>query len=86
MSKDPDQPQYAAFCYMVIRGMKDPYALLGQVIEPYRTELKENPSGERLSELEHIVYDTIASSPELRKAMLDTYDRKSEYLNFKLEK
>ena len=84
MSKAPDQPQYAAFCYMVIRGMEDPYALLGQVIEPYRAELKENPSDERLSELEHAVYDTLARSPELRKAVLDTYAQKAEYLNFKL--
>ncbi len=86
MSGALDQPQYAAFCYMVIRGMEDPYALLGQIIGPYRAELKENPSDERLSELEHAVYETLARSPELRKAVLDTYDRKAEYLNFKLLK
>ena len=43
-------------------------------------------SDERLSELEHAVYETLARSPELRKAVLDTYDRKAEYLNFKLLK
>lgn len=86
MSGVSDHPQYAAFCYMVIREMEDPYALLGQVIEPYRAELKENPPDERLSELEHVVYDTLARSSELRKAVLDTYGRKAEYLNFKLLK
>ncbi|MBK9058774.1 MAG: hypothetical protein IPL81_02435 [Flavobacteriales bacterium] len=67
MSEDPDQPQYAAFCYMVIRGMEDPYALLSQVIEPYRAELKDNPSDERLSELENTVYDAITRSPSFAK-------------------
>ncbi|MGB3870958.1 MAG: hypothetical protein WBG34_04060 [Flavobacteriales bacterium] len=86
MSSSTDHPQHVAFCYMAIREMEDPFALLDQVIEPFRTELKANPSDERLTELEHLVYDTLSRSPELRKALLDTYEQKAQYLNFKLVK
>ncbi|MEO8734595.1 MAG: hypothetical protein ABI373_09715, partial [Flavobacteriales bacterium] len=86
MSEAVDHPYYAAFGYMVIRDMEDPDALFYQAMKPFDDELKVNPSDERLIEMQHAVYDTLAHSPELRKAVLDTYEQKSRYLNFKLVK
>lgn len=86
MSNSIDHPQHAAFCYMAIREMEDPFALFGQATEPFKTELKANPSDERLKEMQHAVYETLSRSPELRKALLDTYEQKAQYLNFKLVK
>jgi len=84
MSASPSHPYHAAFCYMAIWGMEDPSTLYQKVIEPLRPELKAKPSDERLRELEQLVYDTLARDAELRKVLLDEYERKAKYLNFEL--
>ncbi len=87
LSTSPAHPYHAAFCYMTIWGMEDFMTVFRNRIEPIRTELKEkNLSDERLLELEQAVYDMMASDPELRKALLNEYDKKAQYLNFELMK
>jgi len=62
-------------------------ALFRKRIEPIRDELKEKKlSDERLLELEQAVYDMMANDPELRKALLNEYEKKAQYLNFELMK
>jgi hypothetical protein len=84
MSSSVDHPYHAAFCFMAVWGMDDSFGLLDQAIGSFRDELKANPSDKRLTEMEHAVYDTLSHSPELRKAVLSTYEQKARYLNFKL--
>lgn len=84
MSASQSHRYHAAFCYMAIRGMEDSMRPGLQVIEPFRAELKAGPSDERLLELEQLVYETLARDPELRKVLLDEYDRKAMYLNFEI--
>lgn len=55
-----------------------------KVIGPFRPELKAKPSDERLFELEQFVYNLVGADPELRKVLLDEYERKAQYLNFEL--
>lgn len=86
MSLSEAHPYHAAFCFMAVWSMEDPMGLLQQAIDPFRDELKETPSDERMGQMQQVVYDTIARSPELRKVLLDTYDQKAQYLNFKLVK
>lgn len=87
MSSSLSHPYHAAFCYMAIWAMDDPMELLMQNIAPFRPELKKNNlTDEQLAARELEVYDLMARSPELRKALLDEYDRKSKYLNFELIK
>lgn len=84
LSAAPAYPYYAAFCYMAIWGMEDFSMLYQKMIEPYKAELRGNPTDERLQELEQLVYDELALDPQLRKVLLDEYARKAEYLNFDL--
>lgn len=84
MSASPSHPYHAAFCYMAIWGMDDSMGPGMKVIAPFRKELKAKPSDERLHELELFVYDTLARDPELRKVLLDEYERKAPFLNFEL--
>lgn len=84
MSTAPAHPYYAAFCYMAIWGMRDKMRLFAQVIEPYRAEMRANPSDERLHEMELLVYDAMAREPALRKAVLKEYAKKGKYLPFEL--
>lgn len=84
MSRSPSHLYHAAFCYMAIWGMEDSMEPGMKVIEPFRPELKAGPSDERLHELERLVYNTLASDPELRKVLLDEYERKAQFLNFEL--
>lgn len=86
MSASPSHPYHAAFCYMAIRGMKENLKLFSKVVEPYRAEMKANPSDERLKEIEHLVYDAMAREPALRKAVLKEYARKARFLPFELIK
>jgi len=86
MSGTVAHPYHAAFCFMAVWGMDDTFGLLDQAIGSFKDELKTNPSDERLIEMQHAVYHTLAHSPELRKAVLDTYKQKARYLNFKLVK
>jgi hypothetical protein len=69
---------------MAIWGMKDKLKLFAKAIEPYRAEMRANPSDERLKEIEHWVYDAMAREPALRKAVLKEYAKKSKYLPFEL--
>lgn len=84
MSAAPAHPYYAAFCYMTIWGMRDKMRLFAKVIEPYRAEMRASPTDERLHEIELLVYDAMAREPELRKAVLREYAKKSKYLPFEL--
>ncbi|MBK6775466.1 MAG: hypothetical protein IPG74_06325 [Flavobacteriales bacterium] len=84
MSASLSHLYHAAFCYMAIWGMNDSMKPGRQIIDPFRPELKANPSDERLHELEQLVYDTLERDPELRKVLLDEYERKAPYLNFEL--
>ncbi len=87
LSTSTAHPYHAAFCYMTIWGMNDFMALFRKRIEPIRDELKEKKlSDERLLELEQAVYDMMANDPELRKALLNEYEKKAQYLNFELMK
>jgi hypothetical protein len=85
LSNSVAHPYHAAFCYMTIWGMDDFMALFRERIGPIRAELKEkNLSDTRLLELEQTVYDLMASDPDLRKALIDEYEKKAEHLNFQL--
>ena len=64
--------------------MDDLHAPFNRMVGPFREELKNDPSNERLRELELLVYDTLSHDPELRKVLLDTYHSKAPYLNFEL--
>ncbi len=86
MSESMAHAYHAAFCFMAVWSMDDPMGLLQQAVEPFRAELKEGVSDKRMAEMQQAVYNALAKSPELRKAMLDTYAQKAEYLNFKLDK
>ena len=85
ISESMAHPYHAAFCFMAVWSMDDPMGLLQKALDPIRDELKGNPSDERMAEMQQAVYDKIARSPELRKAVLDTYEQKAQYLNFKLQ-
>lgn len=84
LSDSASHPYHAAFCYMVIWGMKEKMKLFSKVVEPYRAEMKANPSDARLQEIEHLVYEAMAREPALRKTILKEYAKKSEYLPFEL--
>jgi len=85
MKSTTAHPYHAAFCYMTIWGMEDFMALFRKRIEPIRDDLKAKKlSDARLMELEKTVYDLMANDPELRKALLDEYERKAQFLNFEL--
>lgn len=84
MSASPSHPYHAAFCYMAIWGMKEKMKLFSKIVEPYRAEMKANPSDERLQEIERLVYDAMAREPALRRAVLKEYAKKSKYLPFEL--
>lgn len=87
LSTSQAHPYHAAFCYMTIWGMDDFMTLFRKRIAPIRDELKDKKlSDERLLELEQTVYDLMANDPELRKALLDEYEQKAQYLNFELTK
>lgn len=79
-------PHYAAFCYMIIWEMEDNVALYQKVRGPFAEEVKKGVSDERLAEIEQEVYLRIAALPELRQALIETYDRKAKYLPFELVK
>jgi hypothetical protein len=51
---------------------------------PFADELKAKPSGDRIAEIEQEVYQRIAVLPEMRQALIETYERKKEHLNFEL--
>jgi hypothetical protein len=76
---------HAAFCYQTIWQMKDHFALLKKVKAPYSREFKKKPPTEaRILEVEQLVYAGMAQQPALRKALIDTYERKKTHLNFRL--
>lgn len=78
-------PYHAAFCYQVIWEMEDYSALLNAVKAPYSKEFnKRNPSEARILEVEPLIYAGMASQPELRRALIDCYERNKEHLNFEL--
>ena len=81
-----DAAHHAAFGYMVVRNMDDPYAPYTPVIEPFRQEMRADPSDERVKELEQLVYERMAQSAELRAAIIAEYERKAAYLPFELVK
>ncbi len=80
-------PYHAAFCYMAIWAMDDAMELLSQYIDPFWPEMKKDDvTDAQIKARELETYELMANSPELRKAVLDEYDRKAKYLNFELIK
>ncbi|MBX2980784.1 MAG: hypothetical protein KF905_15975 [Flavobacteriales bacterium] len=84
LSKSPDHPHHAAFCYMTIWEMEDSFGPWSTIRAPFADELEAKPSGERIAEIEQEVYERIAALPEMRQALIDAYERKKEHLNFEL--
>lgn len=84
LSTSPDHPHHAAFCYMTIWEMEDSFGPWSTIRAPFADELKAKPGAERIAELEEEVYRRIAALPEMRQALIDTYERKKEHLNFEL--
>jgi hypothetical protein len=81
----PAHPYHAAFCYQTIWQMKDQFALLKKVRAPYSKEFKKKPPTEaRIQEVEQLIYAGVAEQPALRTALIDTYERTREHLNFRL--
>ncbi|MBK9276278.1 MAG: hypothetical protein IPM49_17300 [Flavobacteriales bacterium] len=81
----PAHPYHAAFCYQTIWQMKDQFALLKKVKAPYSKEFKKKPPTEaRIQEVEQLIYAGMAEQPALRTALIDTYERTREHLNFRL--
>jgi hypothetical protein len=81
-----DAAHHAAFGYMVVRNMDDPYAPFLPMFDPYREEMRANPSDERIKEVELLTYEQMALSPALREALIAEYERKAAYLAFELVK
>lgn len=79
-----DAAHHAAFGYLVVRNMEEPYAPYLSIVEPYRAEMRANPTDERVKELEQLVYERMARSPELRAAIIAEYERNKEFLPFAL--
>lgn len=84
LSSSPDHPHHAAFCYMTIWEMEDSFGPWSTIRVPFADELKAKLGAERIAELEQEVYRSIAALPEMRQALIDTYERKKEHLNFEL--
>jgi hypothetical protein len=84
LSSSTDHPHHAAFCYMTIWEMEDSFGPWSTVKAPFADELKAKPSGDRIAEIEQEVYQRIAVLPEMRQALIETYERKKEHLNFEL--
>jgi len=84
LSASLDHPHHAAFCYMAIWEMEDSLGPWSAIKAPFADELKAKPSAERIAEIEQWVYRRIAVLPEMRQALIDTYERKKEHLNFEL--
>ncbi len=79
-----DAAHHAAFGYMVVRNMEDPYAPFLPVLDPYREEMRANPTDERIKEVELLTYEEMAKSTELREALIAEYERNAEHLPFEL--
>lgn len=78
-------PYHAAFCYQTIWEMEDYSPLLNKVKDPFSEEFKAHPPSEqRIMEVEQLIYTGMAAQPELRQALIATYDRHKEHLNFQL--
>lgn len=85
LSQEIAHPYHAAFCYQAIWRMKDNFQVLKKVKAPYSKEFKKRPPTEaRIQEVEALIYSGMASRPELRKALIDTYERSKEHWNFEL--
>lgn len=85
LSTDPSHPYHAAFCYQTIWDLDDHFALLDKVKGPYSKEFKKTPPTEaRILEVEQLVYTGMAELPALRQLLIDSYERKKAYLNFRL--
>ena len=85
LSTAPAHPYHAAFCYQTIWTLDGNFDLFDQVQAPYSEEFKKQPPTEtRILEVEQLVYDGMATMPELRQALIDSYERKKEHLNFRL--
>jgi hypothetical protein len=85
LSEAPAHPFHAAFCYQTIWQLKNHFALLKKVKAPYSKEFKKKPPTEaRILEVEQMVYAGMASRPELRRALITTYERTKDHLNFRL--
>ncbi|HRO98535.1 MAG TPA: hypothetical protein PLN54_03800 [Flavobacteriales bacterium] len=84
LSVSRDHPHHAAFCYMTIWEMEDSFGPWSAAKTPFADELKAKPSAERIAEIEQEIYQRIAALPEMRQALIDTYERKKEHLNFVL--
>lgn len=78
-------PYHAAFCYQVIWEMEDHSTLLNAVKAPYSKEFKKHkPSEARIREVEPLIYAGMAEQPALRQALIASYERNKEHLNFEL--
>lgn len=85
LSASSAHPYHAAFCYQTIWEMEDYSPLLNKVKGPFSEEFKAHPPSEqRILEVEQLIYAGMAAQPELRQALIDTYHRNKEHLNFQL--
>ena len=85
LSSEAAHPYHAAFCYQTIWGLEDHFKLLDNVKAPYSKEFKKKPPTDaRILEVEQMVYTGMAQLPELRQALIDTYERNKAFLNFRL--
>jgi hypothetical protein len=85
LSAQDAHPYHAAFCYQVIWQMEDYSKLLNAVKAPYSKEFKKRkPSEARILEVEPLIYAGMANQPELRRTLIDCYERNKEHLNFEL--
>jgi len=85
LSTFPSHPYHAAFCYQVIWQLDDSDDLLKKVRSPYSKEFKKDrPTEERIKEVEQLIYAGMADLPELRQALIASYERNKAHLNFRL--
>ncbi len=85
LSSEAAHPYHAAFCYQTIWGLEDHFKLLDKVKAPYSKEFKKKPPTEaRILEVEQRIYNGMAQLPELRQALIETYERNKAFLNFRL--
>ncbi len=85
LANGPAFPYHAAFCYLAIYRLDDPFSLMEEVKAPYSKEFKEQPPTEaRILEVQRIIYDGMERLPALREALIKAYAAHAEHLNFVL--
>jgi len=84
LEQSENSPYYNAFCFMTIRNNVKNWDFFNKAIEPFKAEINDSISNERLEEIKNAVFAYLAKDEELRNMLLNEYNKKKEYLNFEI--